>query len=207
MKRETMIEPPKRKDFFDQNAEQWDRISVHDLDKVDFIASLLKIKGGEHIMDIGTGTGVMIPFYERALRSGDVLAIDYSEKMVEVARKKYPCETNPNIEFKVRDLYDMDYQDEFDIVVCYSCFPHFPDKPRAISILSKALRSNGTLMISHSCSRDRINQVHREGGDAISSDYLPSIGDLEMMFADAGIKTSYTEDDDDYFIIIGQKIR
>jgi len=201
-----MTEHPKRKDFFDQNAEQWDLISVHDLNKVDFITSLLKIEGKEHIMDIGTGTGVMIPFYEKALISGDVLAIDYSEKMIEIARKKYPSDSHPHIRFEVKDLYDIDYQNRFDIVMCYSCFPHFPDKPRAISILSRALKKNGTLMISHSCSRDKINQVHREGGDAISSDYLPSIEDLRIMLADAGIRASYTKDDDDYFMIIGQKV-
>lgn len=46
-------------------------------------------------MDVGTGTGVMIPFYEEKLTSGSILAVDYSEKMIEVAKKKSPSRNTP----------------------------------------------------------------------------------------------------------------
>jgi ubiquinone/menaquinone biosynthesis C-methylase UbiE len=203
---DTMIGNPRQKEFFDQNADQWDRISVHDLDKVGFITGLLELNGDERIMDVGTGTGVMIPFYERSLTSGHVLAIDYSENMISMARRKYPPEGHTRITFEVKDLYDIDDIDAFDSVVCYSCFPHFPDQSRAVSIFQRALRMGGSLMIAHSCSRDRINQVHKEGGSAISHDYLPDMKAMKMMMTSAGLRISYTKDDEDYFIIIGHKV-
>lgn len=201
-----MTKSPKRKEFFDQNADQWDHISIHDLDKLNFITSLLDPSGNKQIMDVGTGTGIMISFYERSLDSGDILAIDYSEKMIEIAKKKYPFISHPHVKFEVKDLYDIDGQNKFDMIICYSCFPHFPDKPRAISIFYKALKKNGTLMISHSCSRDDINRIHREGGDAIAHDYLPSMDAIIEMLVETGIHISYTRDDDNFFIVVGQKI-
>ncbi|MFA6769080.1 MAG: class I SAM-dependent methyltransferase [Parabacteroides sp.] len=200
-----MIKNPMQKEFFNKNAEQWDVISVHDLKRVDYITSLLKLKGEERIMDVGTGTGIMIPFYEKYLTSGSVLAVDYSENMVAMAKKKYPFKEHFMIRFEVKDLYDIDSFMAFDTIVCYSCFPHFPDQSLAVSILCKALKYGGKLMISHSCSRDKINQVHRTGGEVISKDYLPCMETMKKLFVDNGLEILFTQDDEDYFIIVGQK--
>jgi ubiquinone/menaquinone biosynthesis C-methylase UbiE len=81
---------PKQKDFFNEKARIWDEITVHNLEKVQYIAELLGIHSDDRILDIGTGTGIMIPFYEKYLVDGSVVAVDYSEKMIEMARSKYP---------------------------------------------------------------------------------------------------------------------
>lgn len=197
---------PKQREFFNERAEMWDEISLHDMGIVKYIASLLELKGGERILDVGTGTGVMIPFYESYLTDGSIIALDYSEKMIEVAKRKYPIETNPAVTYRVGDLYDIADRDCYDTVVCYSCFPHFPDKERAIETLSRVLRRGGTLMVSHGCSRDKINQVHRDGGEIIEHDYLPTMQKMEKMFSDMGIRVVQTRDDENCFIIMGVKV-
>jgi demethylmenaquinone methyltransferase/2-methoxy-6-polyprenyl-1,4-benzoquinol methylase len=131
---------PKKREFFDERAEVWDEISVHDPEKVQYITDLLEIHREDRILDIGTGTGIMVPFYEKYLTTGRVVAVDYSEKMIEVARLKYPEKEHPQVSFRVADVYELKYDAEFDLVVCYSCFPHFPDQPLALKILSKALK-------------------------------------------------------------------
>lgn len=196
---------PKQKEFFDQHAEVWDTITVHDMDKVGRIASLLELAGNERILDVGTGTGVMIPVYEKYLNGGNVVAIDYSDKMIEMAKAKYPGVKHPAIDFKVANLYDMRETDYYDVIVCYSCFPHFPDKSGALSLFVRALKKGGKLMVAHSCSRDRINQVHREGGEVIEHDYLPKMSEMSRLFIDAGTEVVFTRDDNDYYIIIGKK--
>lgn len=196
---------PKQKEYFDQYAESWDRVSVHDLDVVEHITSLLSLKGNENILDVGTGTGVMIPFYEKYLNTGHITALDYSEKMIAVAKRKFPEESNPLLSFRVADLYDMDEKETYDVIVCYSCFPHFPDKTEALQRLSAALKDGGTLMVSHGCSRDKINQVHRHGGEVISHDYLPCMDEMARLFTGAGISVTYTQDDDRSFSIVGKK--
>lgn len=197
---------PKQKEFFDEHAEAWDTVTVHDMKKVGNIASLLELKGREKILDVGTGTGVMIPFYESFLTGGSVTALDYSEKMIEIAMKKYPKASHPAVSFEVGDLYDIKEREHYDTVVCYSCFPHFPDKEKAMETLSASLKKGGTMMVAHSCSRDRINQVHKEGGEVIEHDYLPKMPEMRKLFSGADLDVTYSRDDEEYYIIIGKKL-
>ncbi len=151
---------PKQKDFFNQKAEVWDQITIHNPKKVEYIAELLKIQSDEKILDVGTGTGIMIPFYEKYLIDGKVVAVDYSEKMIELARSKYPEKNHQAISYLVSDVYELNYNSEFHLVVCYSCFPHFVDQPLALNILTKAFRRGGRLVVAHSDSAKKINGVH-----------------------------------------------
>jgi ubiquinone/menaquinone biosynthesis C-methylase UbiE len=196
---------PKQKDFFNQKAGVWDEITVHNLEKVKYIAELMGIRNDDKILDVGTGTGVMIPFYERCLVDGCVVAVDYSDKMIDAARLKYPEKEHTLISYRVSDVYELTYQGDFDLVVCYSCFPHFVNQPLAIEVLSKALRKGGRLVVAHSDSAKTINGVHMNCGVEIGNDFLPSMQRLKQIMKDSGLAVTFERDDEDYFICIGRK--
>ena len=190
------------KDFFDSNAERWDEISVHDPDIVERIADLLDLEGDETVLDVGTGTGVMIPYYRRRT-SGGITAVDFSERMLAVAERKYPAEEY-GVEYVVSDITDYRPGRRFDAVVCYSCFPHFPDKESAVAHLASLTAPGGKLMISHGCSRDRINRVHESAGDAVREDRLPDMRTLERMLESNGFSVVREFDDDSMYGIVGR---
>ena len=196
---------PKQKGFFNEKAGIWDEITIHNMEKVEYITKKLDIHGDERILDVGTGTGIMIPFYEKYLSNGSVVAVDYSEKMIEMARSKHPEREHPKVSYLVSDLYDLDFNSDFDLVVCYSCFPHFVDQPLAIDICSRALKEGGRLAVAHSDSAKKINSVHMEGGVEISNDFLPSMERLKKMMTDRGLTVKFERDDDTYFICIASK--
>jgi ubiquinone/menaquinone biosynthesis C-methylase UbiE len=195
-----------QKEFFNQRAQEWDKNTKHDTDKIKYILSQLDLRGSEKILDVGTGTGILIPFYMKYLTSGTITAIDFSEKMIEVASSKFLPETYPQVEFISSDVYDIKYSNHFDIVMCYSCFPHFKDKPRAISIFKKMLKFQGKLVVAHSNSRDEINSVHIQSGYEISKDILPARSVLKNMIQTAGLKVIFERDDKDFFIMIAEKV-
>jgi demethylmenaquinone methyltransferase/2-methoxy-6-polyprenyl-1,4-benzoquinol methylase len=197
---------PKKREFFNEKAEIWDKITIHKLQKVQYITELLKIQPDDKILDVGTGTGIMIPFYEKYLVDGSVVAVDYSEKMIEVARLKYPQKEHPRVSFLVSDVYDLNYDAEFDLVVCYSCFPHFIDQPLALKILSKVLRKGGRLAVAHSDSAKKINGVHMNGGVEVGNDFLPRMELLRQMMEESGLDVTFERDDENYFICIAKKI-
>ncbi len=196
---------PKQKEFFNEKAGVWDEITIHNLGKVQYIAELLGINGGDKILDIGTGTGIMIPFYEKYLVDGSVVAVDYSEKMIKAACVKYPEKDHPMVSYKVSDVYDLKYDEEFDLVVCFSCFPHFIDQPLAIKILSNVLRKGGRLVVAHSDSADKINGVHMNSGVEIKNDFLPTMKQLKLMMKENRLTVTFERDDQSYFICIAQK--
>ena len=194
-----------QKEFFDKLADQWDEISVHEEKKVRYITSLLYLKGDEKILDVGAGTGVMIPFYEEYLTAGSVLAVDFSEKMINRCRAKFPSSEHPHINFEAADVYDLTYESEFDVVMSYSSFPHFTEHQKAVGIFAKALRPGGRFAIAHSSSRDHINHVHSHSSSHIQNDVLPCLEELESMFDKAGLFVTFEQSDDEYHIIIGTK--
>ena len=194
---------PKQMDFFNEKAGTWDETSIHDMSKVDYITDLLNIEENSRILDVGTGTGVMIPGYLSRIVDGHVNAIDYSENMIAVARSKYP--ESEKLSYTVGDIYKLKERDVYDRVVCYSCFPHFPDPMEAIHILSHALKKGGTLTVAHSSSKDHINKVHSTGGEEICNDYLPELDVMSEMFSAHNLDIVFTRDDEDYYIVIGKK--
>jgi ubiquinone/menaquinone biosynthesis C-methylase UbiE len=195
-----------QKEFFNQRAHEWDKNTKHDADKIKYILLQLDLRGSEKILDVGTGTGILIPFYIKYLNSGTITAIDFSEKMIDVASSKFPPEKYPQVEFISSDIYDINYSNHFDIVMCYSCFPHFKDKPLAISVFKKMLKSQGKLVVAHSNSRDEINSVHMQSGDEISKDILPTSSVLKNMIQTAGFKVIFERDDEAFFIMIAKKV-
>ena len=195
---------PKQREFFNERAEMWDSITTHDSEKVSYITSLLELKGNEKIMDVGTGTGVMIPYYESKLDSGSIVAVDYSENMIEVAKRKFPEDEHP-VTFEVSDIYNLEMKPEFDIIMCYSCFPHFPNQPLAVSHLTGGLKSGAKFVVAHSASRDKINNVHVEAGKIVSNDFLPPMNELTEMMKKAHLDIIFQRDDEEYYIAIGCK--
>jgi len=196
-----------QKEFFNKLAGEWDTITIHDENKVRYITSLLSLDGNERILDVGAGTGVMVPFYKEHITTGSVLAIDFSENMISQCRKKFPPSEHPNVAFEVADVYDLKFEKEFDVVMCYSCFPHFTDHQRAIDIFARSLRQGGKFAIAHSSSRDHINHIHGGSSHHIQKDVLPSLKELNSMFVKAGLSVTFERSDDDYHIIVGEKKR
>lgn len=193
---------PKQREFFNERANTWDSQCLHDSGKVRSIVRLLGLTDGMRVLDVGTGTGVMIPFYCE-VADVDITAIDYSENMIRVAMGKNP--ERHGLRYLVRDLYAIDEEEAYDRAVCYSCFPHFPDPVGAISVLSRSLRPGGLLCVAHSSSKEHINSVHREGGEVISCDFLPPIELMMEMMEDSGLERVYQRDDSEFYIAIARR--
>lgn len=192
-------------DFFNRAASTWDETCSHDMMKVECILDLIEIKAGSHVLDVGTGTGILIPYlYKRVTQSGRIKAIDVAEKMIEVARQKYIYD---NVYFECEDVLDSnDDESSYDHVICYSMFPHFQSrKAEAVNRLTQKLKFGGKLTICHSQSREAINNIHKRGDQAIKEDYLPTMATMRQYFLDAGLKVLKEIDNEDMFVIIGYK--
>ncbi|MDR7871048.1 MAG: methyltransferase domain-containing protein [Tissierellaceae bacterium] len=193
-----------QKDFFNSAAKEWDNICKHDTNKIDHIINLLNIQKGSKILDVGTGTGILIPYLrEKVGDEGKIIAIDYSDKMLEIAKKKY---INDNVFFVYGDILETALPEEyFDFIICYSVFPHFLNKQLAISTMAKFLKTYGKLTICHSQSRKEINNLHKNVSEAVSEDNLPEMNVIKKHLKDSGLNIITDIDNDDMFVIIARK--
>ena len=185
--------------FFNQRAAVWDETAVErDETKLALMAARLNIEPGATVLDVGTGTGVFLPFLLSKVGSdGRIFALDIAEKMLQKARAKG---FDGNIFYLNADVAHIPLVDEvFDSVVCYSSFPHFPDKMRALIEISRVIKSGGYLFICHTSSRESINEVHN-GIPEVVNDLIPDEDEMRAMLSEAGFNDIRIEDStEDYF--------
>lgn len=151
-------------DFFDRMAPRWDADVIrHD----DIIATILDnagVKPGADVLDVACGTGVLFPDY-LARNVGSLTAVDISPEMVRIARSKYP---EDKVAVCCGDVEELDFDKQFDCIVIYNAFPHFPKPGRVLERLSHLLKPGGTLTVAHGMSRAAIDHRHEGPASKVS---------------------------------------
>ena len=190
--------------YFNQKAAIWDEtIAEGDPAKLGRMARCLNIKPGATILDIGTGTGVFLPFLLSEIgENGQIVALDFAEEMLRKARAKG---FNRNVAYLQADVTSIPLGEAiFDSVVCYSSFPHFRDKPGALAEIKRVTKSGGELSICHTSSRARVNQIHCQI-PAVASDIIPDQGEMEAMLSRAGFTDIRVDDSGESYLAQARK--
>ena len=166
------------KTFFDRLAPSWDAEMIRDDAIIGTILDHAHVSEGCKVLDVATGTGVLIPDY-LGRNVVSVTGIDISTEMIRIAREK--CK-DPRVTFVAGDVETAVLPVDFDAIVVYNAFPHFPDPETLIRRLSSLLRTGGTLTVAHGMSRDEINARHREEAKPVSMGLMEA-EELAAIFA------------------------
>ena len=151
-------------EFFDRLAPQWDA----DMIKSDAIIATIfqnaNIAPGQKVLDVACGTGVLSPYY---LQTGvaHVIGVDISPEMTKIAQGKFP---QANVEILCGDVENLSLPNDFDAVMVYNAFPHFPHPEKLISRLAGLLKPGGTLTVAHGMSRAKIDAHHQGSASKVS---------------------------------------
>ena len=192
-------------EYFDQLAPTWDKeLTQERLKCLGNIVKELGIKPGYYMLDIGSGTGVLLPFLVAELGDeGKIIALDFSAEMLSQAKAKT---FQPIVGFAQADVLAIPLADNsVDLAMCNSAFPHFDDKTGALKEIARVLRNNGRLVICHTMSRTMINQLHQSIGGAVANDLLPDEFQLKGLIKQAGLKITHFEDGPERYLVIAEK--
>jgi ubiquinone/menaquinone biosynthesis C-methylase UbiE len=192
-------------EYFDQLAPTWDKeLTRERLKCLGNIVKELGIKPGYYVLDIGSGTGILLPFLIAELGDeGKIVALDFSAEMLGQAQaKNFPS----IVGFAQADVLAIPLADNsVDLAICNSVFPHFNDKVKALKEIARVLRNNGRLVICHTMSREMINQLHQSVGGVIANDLLPPESQLRGLIKQAGLKITRFEDSSERYLVIAEK--
>lgn len=159
-----MIEKQAVIDFFDRCAPTWDAEMIRSDRKISIILDNARVGAGSRVLDVACGTGVLTPDYlARSVTS--VTAVDISPEMIRRARDKF---RDDRVQFLCGDVETLDVGRDFDAVVVYNAFPHFPDPERLVARLASLLRSGGVLTVAHGMGRAAIDGHHKGRASAVS---------------------------------------
>jgi demethylmenaquinone methyltransferase/2-methoxy-6-polyprenyl-1,4-benzoquinol methylase len=125
---------------------------------------------------VACGTGVLLPFYlERNVKS--ITAVDLSPEMVKIAKSKFP---QANV--ICGDAESIDFDKQFDCIMIYNAFPHFPEPEKVIKNLSKYLKSGGRFTVAHGMSKKELDEIHKKSAGAVSN-ILPECDELAKLLS------------------------
>jgi len=192
------------KTYFSRMAAVWDEtVAENDQAKLRLMAERLNIRLGSKVLDVGTGTGVFIPFLlDKVGNLGQIVALDIAEEMLKRARAKG---FNGIVAYLNADVVNIPLPDEtFDSVVCYSSFPHFQDKAKALDEIYRVTRSDGSLFICHTSSRDAVNEIHRSIPE-VENDIIPDAAEMQVMLTNAGFINIRIEDYRENYLCCARK--
>jgi ubiquinone/menaquinone biosynthesis C-methylase UbiE len=193
------------REYFNQLASKWDRMTPEETRaRLPQLIDYLAIKPGDSILDVGGGTGILIPLLHKAAGDGSkIVSLDIAEEMLKQAKNNsYP----KSIHYIQADAAAIPFSSEtFDLVVCYSCFPHFLDKPGALAEMERVLRNGGRLAICHTDSRQAINELHKAIGNTVGNDTIPDEATMMKMLAASGLKPIEVIDEPHRYLVTAAK--
>lgn len=191
--------------FFNTEAAHWDESAGNnDQVKLKDMADRLNFLPNAKVLDVGTGTGVFVPYIRSKLNGkGYIVCVDFAYQMLEIATQKNGY---TKVDYVCAEIETVGYMKGiFDAAICYSTFPHFHDKPLAIQNIFDMLTVGGKAYICHTASREFINEIHRKIPD-LRDHLIPEKDEMWKMMKKAGFRNISIENESEFYIVTGTRI-
>jgi trans-aconitate 2-methyltransferase len=160
----------------------WNAVAYDDLSDPMFewgmaVLGTLELQGDERVLDAGCGSGRLTEELLRKLPGGEVVALDFSPKMLEQARLRL-ARFGGRVEFVHASLQEFELANKVDGIFSNAVFHWVPDHAAMFRSLHRALKPGGWLVAqfggvgnlaqtyrrAHEVAEEARFQVHLRGG-------------------------------------------
>ena len=152
------------------------------------IVELAGLVPSDRVLDVGTGTGVLIPYIKHyGVRT--IVGCDLSPTMLDEARRQHP-----DVSFWCGDVVDLpDRYGSFDTVFLNAMFGNVWDQSAALRRVAALLVASGRICISHPLGSRFVADLHHDDPRR-TPHLLPDRNRLRELTATLELKTLYFED-------------
>lgn len=123
------------------DGKKYEKASDHQKEWGTRLIAELNLKGSESVLDLGCGDGSITAQISALLPKGEVLGIDASEGMINAALPK----ERKNLTFRMIDINDLDFDEQFDVVFSNATLHWVKDHNRLLRNVRCSLRPGGFL--------------------------------------------------------------
>ncbi len=127
---------------------------------------------GARLLDAGCGTGSLS--VEAARRGADVIGVDLSPKLLELARSRLPAGLKQRIDFRPGDMLDASLG-KFDFVVAMDSLIHYPAQDMARAVSELVARTSRSFAFTFAPRTPMLSAMHAAGRLFPRSDRAPAI--------------------------------
>lgn len=122
---------------FSSAQQKWARESITRVD----------LRKYEHVLDVGCGDGKVTAEIAQYVPEGSVVGVDNSEEMISLASEKFPHPEYPNLSFKVADAKNLNFNNEFDVVLSNAVLHWIDDHVKVLKGMYRCLKNNGRILL------------------------------------------------------------
>ncbi len=173
--------------YFDKTASKtWERLTSdapvsrvretvrkgRDAMRAALLARLPRDLNGATLLDAGCGTGAMTE--ELVKRGANVVAVDISPSLLEIAQKRIPEAMHANITFKAGDMLDPAHG-SFDYVVAMDSLIHYEAVDIANALSALKPRTTSSIIFTIAPKTALLSAMHTAGKIFPRSDRSPAI--------------------------------
>ncbi len=167
-------------------------------ERLEKIVAQGKISRGDTVLDVGSGTGILIPNIKK-YKPGCIHACDLSEGMLEQLRKNYPY-----VKTILADVQDLKLpKGSIDAVFLNACYPNIADKAGAFSNLTRMIKAEGRIVISHPLGKAFILSI--KDGVPFPLDEFPQKSEAGALLKPFGFEIETFIDDPELYILVASK--
>ena len=144
---------PHSKNFWNKIAKSYDKQVIKKYNQAykDTIELSKKyLNPGYSVLDFACGTGITTIEMSNFVKK--IHAIDISDKMIAVARKKADDQNIHNIDFRVSDLFDQQLDNvKFDVILAFNILYLVEDIDKTIERIHKLMNPSGVFISATDC--------------------------------------------------------
>jgi trans-aconitate methyltransferase len=158
------------------------------------VVELLAPQPGEHILDLGCGTGHLTA--QIAASGAIVTGVDSAPSMIEQARHNYP-----QLQFELADAAALEFNATFDVVFSNAAIHWMKNQPQVVDNIGRALKPGGRFVAEFG-GKGNIQRIATAAFDALRADgypepeklspwYYPSIGEYASLLEQHQLLVTY----------------
>jgi len=138
---------------FEIDGEKYKKASAHQKEWGQKIISEFSFNGDEHILDLGSGDGILTAFLADLVPGGFVLGIDSSQGMIDTAREL----AKNNLQFELLDINEIHIESAFDLIFSNATLHWIKNHTVLLNNVYKALKPGGKVRFNFAADGNCIN--------------------------------------------------
>jgi len=160
------------------------------------IVAAAELGKGNEVLDVGTGTGVLIP-YITPYQVGSILGCDLSSAMLEEAVRRHPAAS-----FWCGDIIDMPASfGSFDVIFFNAMFGNVWNQRTVLKKSCELLKPHGKIIISHPMGARFVAGLSQQNPKLVPH-LLPSAQRLKKLIEDLELNIIRFEDEQDFYLCV-----
>ena len=158
------------------------------------VVELLAPRRGEHILDLGCGTGHLTNLI--AASGASVIGIDVSSDMIEQGRKLYPL-----LRFEIGDATNFQFDEPFDAVFSNAVLHWIEEQDRVVDCIRRVLKPGGRFVAEFGGKKNTqliksalyraVEGAGHQVTEGVKWRYFPSIGEYAPLLESHGLTVTY----------------